>query len=208
MGWSALWGSVSSMLTTHLNSQFDADINSDHSIDNKNNNENNSDNENSNFVKESYTKCNTPFKEKQQCNKSFQTIIRPIADKIANQIISNILKSHGLTIKYKKLILNKKEYVIYLKALSTCIQICTLFSAAYVQVPRTILYNAQKSHNNGINKISKKSEIIWKLWMSHYELEERVEGLNGYTGGAGRLGLIVPYKREMSILRKDNDYQS
>ena len=211
MGWSALWGSVSSILTNNLNSQ--CNVNSNNMNDCNDNNERNYDennvsNNNDNFSLESQRKCNTIVEVDQLRNKSYQTIIRPIAVKIANRIISNILNSHGFKNKYEKLILNKKENVIYFKTVRTCVQICTLFSDAYVQVPRTMLYNAQKSHQNGPNVISKKSEIIWKLWRSHYELEVRVEELKDYTGGTGRLGLIVPFRRVMNNLPKDDDYLS
>jgi hypothetical protein len=224
MGWSALWRSISSILTTRLNSQFNANFSCDNNNRSISNKINKSDNDNRNnnsyskinnnnyennesdtsFSDKIHGKCSTSFEEEQRCNKSFQTIIRPIAEKIAYQIISKIIISHGLYTKLKESKLNKKENVIYFKAVRTCIQICTLLSEAYLQVPRTILYNAQTSHNNGRSHPSIKSELLWKLWRSHYELEERVEGLNDYTGGNGRLGLIVPHKRG----RKDDNRPS
>lgn len=213
MGWSALWGSVSSILTNHMNSQCNMNSNNTNEYNDFDNNkwnhsENNVSNNSDNFLLESQRKCNIIFEVDQLCNKSYQTIIRPIAVKIAHRIISNILNSHGFKDKYEKQILNKKENIIYFKSVRTCVQICTLFSDAYVQVPRTMLYNAQKSHQNGPNVISKKSENIWRLWRSHYELEVRVEELKIYTGGTGRLGLIVPFRKVMNHLRKDDDYLS
>ena len=211
MGWSALWGSVSSILTNHLNSQCNVNSNNMNDYNNynkRNHNENNVSNNNDNFSLESQRKCNTIVEVDPERNKSYQTIVRPIAVKIANKIISNILNSHGFKNKYEKQILNKTENIIYFKTVLTCVQMCTLFSDAYIQVPRTMLYNAQKSHQNGPDVISKKSEIIWKLWRSHYELEVRVEELKDYTGGTGRLGLIVPFRRVMNNLPKDDDYLS
>jgi hypothetical protein len=215
MGWSALWESISSILTTRLNSQFNANFRCDNNNRSNSDNINKSDNDkrdnnsyceinnnnyknngnDTNFRDNIHGKSSTPFEEEQRSDKSFQTTIRPIAEKFADQILSKILNSHGLYTKFKESKLNKKENEINFKAVRTCIQICTLLSDAYLQVPRTILYNAQTSHNNGRSHTSKKSELLWKLWRSHYESEERVEELKYYTGGTGRLGLIVPYKR-------------
>ena len=222
MGWSALWGSVSSILTIQLNSQFSANFtcdnnkkikrkniytsDNDNMVNNvyyeesKNSNKNNEDE--TNFSDKIHGKCNTSFEEEQRRKESFQTIISPIAQKIADQISAKILNSHGLCTKFEESKLNKKENIIHFKAVRTCIQICTLLSDAYLQVPRTILNNAQTSHSKGRSLTSKKSEIFWKLWRSHYELGERVAELKDYTGGTGRLGLIVPHKSE----RKDDCY--
>ena len=200
MGWSALWGSIASILTIHLNSSSSA--NSDDNSNRKHNYNND------HFLKESLKNCGTQFEQERRYDKSFQTIARPIAERIAEKVILNILNYHGIHAKDKESILNKIEIKIYKKAVRMCIQICTLLSDAYMQVPRTMLYNAQKSHRDGKNIVSKKSEFIWKLWCSHYKLDERVEELKDYTGGIGRLGLIVPYHREMNVLREDDDYLS
>ena len=198
MGWSALWGSISSILTTRLNSQFIPDCSVGNNNRSRSNNKNHNDNRDNNSYCEInnnnhknnendtslsdkiHGKCSTPFEEELRSNKSFQTIIRPIAEKIADQINFKILNSHGLYTKFKESKLNRKEHTIYFKAVRTCIQICTLLSNAYLQVPRTILCNAQTSHNNGRSFLSKRSEFLWKLWRSHYELEERVEELKDY----------------------------
>ena len=128
-------------------------------------------------------------------SKTFTTKMSPLADIIASDIVSRIMRTYNmvqeegssLTTRTQSQSSNK----LYRRALKTTIHFCSALSHAYAQIPKQLLLNA--SQNNGNNKITKKCENIWKIWCDHYEhnlCPENAEYSVDAKNVPGRLGLI------------------
>jgi hypothetical protein len=208
-----LSNSSSCPINLGANSRFNTNASgsNNHSTDNSNSNSNNNNTDNSksnpdiNKSKPVYISSSNINKSnaanKTPGDRSFHEILLPLVETLSETILQTINQKHphpnpnpaasidNINKNNSKAVSlsGSLTYSANCAALHYTIEICHLLAIGYAEVPRQLLLNASTKGN----KISKKTEDIWKVWKEHYLGKKNViECSFDLKCTPGRLGLV------------------